>query len=141
MAFRRRTPLERAHEALERGDLRDAIKQGWPAAIAAARSRSASELAAVRALGVAVRDRSDGRDHDDARGLAVYCDTALNQIESGIRERSPLMRMLSRQPKDVAMKVCPDCAESVQPAARICRFCGHEFEPRPSPSTNDSSAQ
>jgi len=25
------------------------------------------------------------------------------------------------------LKKCPDCAEFVQPEARICRFCGHEF--------------
>jgi hypothetical protein len=65
------------------------------------------------------------------RSLAVYCDTALNQVQSGVRERSPLMRLLSRQPADIAMKICPDCAESVQPAARVCRFCGYEFAPRP----------
>jgi len=26
-----------------------------------------------------------------------------------------------------ATKVCPECAETVQAAARICRFCRHEF--------------
>ena len=26
-------------------------------------------------------------------------------------------------------KVCPDCAETVQAAARICRFCRYEFAP------------
>jgi predicted amidophosphoribosyltransferase len=57
----------------------------------------------------------------------VYCDSALDQIRTGVRERTPLMRLLSRQPPDIAMKLCPDCAESVQPAARICRFCGYEF--------------
>src|SRR4051812_34957963 len=27
------------------------------------------------------------------------------------------------------MKVCPDCAESVKRAARVCRYCGFRFEP------------
>ena len=36
----------------------------------------------------------------------------------------------SRAPQpvsDVDSKVCPDCAESVKLAARICRYCRHEF--------------
>lgn len=109
------------------------MRHGWAAAIAGARSRNATDLEAVRALGVDVRTQAEGREQDAARGLAVYCETALTQIETGVRERSPLMRMLSRQPRDVALKICPDCAESVQPAARICRFCGYEFAPRSTP--------
>lgn len=27
------------------------------------------------------------------------------------------------------MKQCPLCAEAVLPAARVCRYCGHEFAP------------
>jgi len=26
------------------------------------------------------------------------------------------------------MKVCGQCAEQVQPAAKVCRFCGHKFD-------------
>lgn len=26
------------------------------------------------------------------------------------------------------MKVCSQCAEHVQPAAKVCRFCGHKFD-------------
>ena len=26
-----------------------------------------------------------------------------------------------------ALKACPECAEMIQPAARICRFCRYEF--------------
>ena len=35
-----------------------------------------------------------------------------------------------RQPAPT-MKTCPDCAEQVQAAARICRFCRHEFTAPP----------
>jgi hypothetical protein len=33
------------------------------------------------------------------------------------------------------MKTCPDCAEAVLPAARVCRFCGYRFDnpTRPAP--------
>ena len=46
---------------------------------------------------------------------------------------------------DSPTKVCPDCAETILEAARICRFCRHEFWPvdaPPSPSavTQDPEA-
>lgn len=31
---------------------------------------------------------------------------------------------------DPKMKTCPDCQESVKDGARVCRYCGHEFEAR-----------
>src|SRR5438105_12198881 len=27
------------------------------------------------------------------------------------------------------MRTCPECAEQVQDAARVCRFCGYRFDP------------
>jgi hypothetical protein len=30
-------------------------------------------------------------------------------------------------------KVCPACAETVKTAAKVCRFCSHEFEADPTP--------
>lgn len=43
------------------------------------------------------------------------------------------------------LKTCPECAEEVRAAARVCRFCGHRFdstrEPliQPSPTTSAAS--
>ncbi len=34
-------------------------------------------------------------------------------------------------PASRPLKVCPDCAEEVQQAARVCRFCGHQFADSP----------
>ncbi|WP_255448362.1 superinfection immunity protein [Telmatospirillum sp. J64-1] len=30
-------------------------------------------------------------------------------------------------------KTCPRCAETVKAAAKVCRFCGHEFEAKQPP--------
>jgi hypothetical protein len=37
------------------------------------------------------------------------------------------------------MKACPDCAERVLAAARVCRYCGYEFRPAPAPTPTNSS--
>lgn len=36
---------------------------------------------------------------------------------------------MSEPVPDPQTKVCPQCAEEVKAAARVCRFCSHQFEP------------
>ncbi len=38
----------------------------------------------------------------------------------------PTSRAVTRE-VPAAEKVCPMCAESVKEAAKVCRFCGHDF--------------
>lgn len=34
-------------------------------------------------------------------------------------------------PPPIGMKKCPDCAEVVQPDARVCKHCGFRFDAQP----------
>lgn len=46
-----------------------------------------------------------------------------------IRPASPTpMTRAAAVPTVTPVKLCPQCAEHVQSAARICRYCGYNFE-------------
>jgi hypothetical protein len=40
----------------------------------------------------------------------------------------PLADAEASSDREDAMKRCPDCAENVKAAARVCRFCGYRFD-------------
>ena len=59
------------------------------------------------------------------------------QAESKPSQHRPLpfpppQHPASREPE---RKTCPDCAESVLAAARVCRYCGYRFDTSPDPET------
>jgi hypothetical protein len=56
--------------------------------------------------------------------LAIFILLALPTLKSA--EPQPV-RVVA-QPEEPT-KTCPECAEVVRAAAKICRFCRHEFEP------------
>lgn len=48
--------------------------------------------------------------------------SAVGFSKSGSTQPTP-----TRSEPTAPMKTCPECAESVKDAAKICRFCGHKF--------------
>lgn len=47
------------------------------------------------------------------------------------RFRQPQSPGQAERPIERATKVCPDCAETVQGAARVCRYCHYRFDDVP----------
>jgi hypothetical protein len=123
--------LARAREALDRGEVRRASRRAWDAGLAAARVADARVLEAVIDVATAMRDRASGRARTEAEELVVFCTASLANARRSAPPRSMLATLLPRRPEPAPGKICPDCAETVKPAARVCRFCGYRFEPAP----------
>jgi hypothetical protein len=120
--------LATARQALERGRPRQALRNAWTGGQIAARLNDTGALEAAIKVGKAIRARTDGRDQADAEALVRYCSHCLVDAEAGVRRSaSPLARFLPLGPSR-PVKICPDCAETIQAAARVCRFCGYRFE-------------
>jgi hypothetical protein len=118
-----RRDLEQAREALEHGRVKRALRHAWEAGLPASSNNDADTLRAVIGLGSAIRDQASGREAEEAGRLVTYCTEALEHPRKrtwpGVRS-DPAVRQET--------KICPDCAETVKAAARVCRFCGFRFE-------------
>jgi hypothetical protein len=116
--------LERARAAFANGRIGPSVRHGWSAALAAIHERDAEQLGAVLVLARWVEEQASGRWRKRAETLGAYCSAALDgglEVES----RAPwLGRLFARE----RTKQCPDCAETVKAAARVCRFCGYRFD-------------
>ena len=121
--------VERAREAYERGDLKRALRLGWDAGTTAAAQPEQSELRMVEDLARLVGEQSEGSLRDEARSLATYCAAA----RSNPKQRLSLWTLSRTRSGNAPLgevKVCPDCAEEVKAAARVCRFCGYRWPTR-----------
>jgi hypothetical protein len=116
--------LDAAWDALGRGRLRSAVKLGWEAAVAASSGNDATALRQVIALGDSIRAQASGGERDRAAQLVRYCRESIDHP----RQSLATVFGIRLGEAVVETKVCPDCAETVRAAARVCRFCGHSFE-------------
>ena len=118
--------LERARQELERGHLKQALKLAWDVGLEAADRADVIQLEQTEEVAHAIEERTSGRLGNDARMLGDYC----AGVRANPQARGTLWSSLVRpqSSRGEATKSCPDCAERVKAAARVCRFCGHRFE-------------
>ena len=121
--------LDRAREAYERGELKRALRLGWDAGTAAAAQPDQSELRSVEDLARLVVEQSEGSLRDEALSLATYCAAARSNPKQRVSLWA-LSRARSGNAPPGEVKICPDCAEEVKAAARVCRFCGYRWPTR-----------
>jgi len=121
--------LARVRAALAAGKPKRAIGPGWDAAREGFRTGDVAALEETAALAAEIADALAGRARGQAELLAAYCERCAADARSGLRALTPLERLMGIGGLSRSKKTCPECAEHVQKAARVCRFCGHRFEP------------
>jgi len=84
----------KARAALERGKVKDAVRHGWTAGIAAVHAGDEERLEAVVQLATVARERSSGRLRQEAERLAAYCAGSLADVRAGVVRSSGLGGLL-----------------------------------------------
>lgn len=85
----------------------------------------------------ALDERGDpkGRGEVARAGIGIYLSGigGVLSLLGGVQMRSGESRLPGRGGPD-ATTVCPDCAETVLAAAKVCKHCGHRFAPPGEPA-------
>lgn len=115
--------LARAHAQWRDGNAKGAIGSGWDAANDAMVTGDRTTVEAVAVLAADIATATGGRVSEDATQLASYCRLSLEGVGSGVQASSVIGRMFGRTKR----RTCPDCAEKISAAAKVCPHCRYRF--------------
>jgi hypothetical protein len=73
-----------------------------------------------------VASTATGETRDEAETLASYCAACIIKPRDTNPSPWSMKRLFSW---GSGKKLCPDCAESIQADAKVCRFCGYRYGP------------
>jgi len=54
--------------------------------------------------------------------------------ELDMAERAKILREIEEEIEIQNTKTCPDCGETVNKIAKVCRYCGHRFKGKKKPT-------
>jgi uncharacterized protein UPF0547 len=101
--------------------------EAWRAASAAVDADDERGYEVVGELAREIEEKATGRSRRSAATLVRYVENCQDPATAARSGGSMLARLFGvRSPPRT--KVCPECAEEVREAARICRFCKHRFD-------------
>ena len=110
--------MEKARQALDRGEERRALRLGWRAASQALREANAVAVLAVRQLADDASTSKHDRVRRDSEHLSAYCRALLDGAGGGMHPTHPLDALFKRPAAPTARTPCPMCAEDIVVGAR-----------------------